>query len=326
MADKNYKIIFNKDTGDDYGVVEEVELQTDSYDEVKEYLLKNQDREKSITTLGYENKRDSYFSIYDIEGNNITPKVKQDIEDIKKEKSLEQFSEIKITSTANLKEPLKSQLKQDVFFQDDDAKTLIQVLAKADELIKEQSLKNLEFSKQSISLRIKDGDRIQNLEVKLGEGRFKDLKTLINTSSMDLNRDKPVITEDVYKDIIEKNGKDGSYKNPPNLKSLDNIFNSGIDGLMAATQTLGDEYSKEFINGFSKAFKGFGNKTQTIEKPEIKEPVVKKKEPIKEALPSKLEKAAQELQRTSEDIIKNGKIRPKTKEKTRSKDPTDIGR
>lgn len=306
MADKNYKIIFNKDTGDDYGVVEEVELQTDSYDEVKEYLLKNQDREKSITTLGYENKRDSDFSIYDIE-------------DIKKEKSLEQFSEIKITSTANLKEPLKSQLKQDVFFQDDDAKTLVQVLAKADELIKEQSLKNLEFSKQSISLQIKDGDRIQNLEVKLGEGRFKDLKTLINTSSMDLNRDKPVITEDVYKDIIEKNGKDGSYKNPPNLKSFDNIFNNGIDGLMAATQTLGDEYSKEFINSFSKAFKGFGNKTQTIEKPEIKEP-------IKEALPMKLEKAAQELQRTSEDIIKNGKIRPKTKEKTRSKDPTDIGR
>lgn len=305
MDNKKYKVVFTEDTGDDYGVVDTEEFASDSYDEIKQYFIKNKEKEKSYYTNGYGNKRDKYYTIYDSNNKNITEQLKKDIEksDIKKESNKElnknnnseQLSDgfyIKITPSQNFDPEFKklfdeSSKNKDFFnkiYKNDEAIALLQMIDKVDAQIKKKSFNKNELPKQFLNFEIQfpSGNQI-NFDAPLGRELFKDgdLDKLLQVSSQDLN--VPHLNEDdkrIFSNALEKE-KNGQYKTKVNPKAFERMFDNGLNGLAKTAESIGDENINAFVKGFANAY-GFdrnlsqdslftktneNNKNQTKEKP-----------------------------------------------------------
>ncbi len=278
-------------------------------DNIKIFIRKG-DREMKNEEV-YDSEKGK-LDVHEVE-KNINPKNEFEYE----------FGEIKITSTDEIGEPFKSKLKKDIFFKGDDAIAVLQTLKSYDDFVKNKNLSEHKFPNEKISLELKNGDHIDTLNVKLGEGNFDSLEKLIKSSKIDLTKENK-INQTNYADLLKKK------------VDLDKIFDGGVKSLEVVAEALGDETTKEFIQGFSatmNALKKFQDKNATEDKeidkkektqeqePEKKKEEEKKqdtKEKINDMIDKNFQKDKQDLQNTNKKVLQEGKI-DKIKEKSKEK-------
>lgn len=346
MDNKKYKVVFTEDTGDDYGIVDTEEFASDSYDEIKQYFIKNKEKEKSYYTNGYGNKRDKYYTIYDSNNKNITEQLKKDIEksDIKKESNKElnknnnseQLSDgfyIKITPSQNFDPEFKKFFKKtgifDKIHSGDSAIAVMQMVNELDQIVKEENFNKNKFPKETLNFEIQtpSGNKL-DFNAPMGRNLFQDgnLEKLINIGTEKITNN--VLNENDKRDwkkIFEKD-QNKKYKIKVNTQSIEKAIDGGIDELAKAGKGLGDDNLEAFLVAFTNSYgldRKFNFPNENNNKNNDKEQNKENENPINKQNNAITEKELSNIEKLSKEAV--SKItKTKEKEKGISK-PTSLG-